>query len=269
MRNDSTADPSHAPGSDHEDDSTWVELSANTVRGKPSCPARSVPTRRLFRSRTRLEKLAPWRIDPALLKFPKRGPNFEGGYPIVSRTFLASSSDETRKQVVEPNGRNLKSNNGIAKLQDDGGGEEAEGIKQEEERKYKEGVEGEVQESDNEASGQWKVSVNSALSDGFQGRPLTYSPTPTLWPVAVKKMKMKTEDDIVRILGFTLSEAEFLVKLSHQNVIKLEGFVENASNGVIWLVFPWEENGTLKDFVASHDWEIPERMSLLKLRATD
>ncbi|KIO31387.1 hypothetical protein M407DRAFT_219739, partial [Tulasnella calospora MUT 4182] len=32
---------------------------------------------------------------------------------------------------------------------------------------------------------------------------------------------------------------------------------------MIWLVFPWEDNGTLKDFVAAADWEIPERISLL------
>ncbi|KAG8901230.1 hypothetical protein FRC00_008341 [Tulasnella sp. 408] len=56
--------------------------------------------------------------------------------------------------------------------------------------------------------------------------------------MAVKKMKLKTQDDTVRILGFTLREAEFLVRLSHENVIKLEGFVEDASKGLIWLVFP-------------------------------
>ncbi|KAG9042434.1 hypothetical protein FS837_010882 [Tulasnella sp. UAMH 9824] len=226
MPNDehNSADPSHAPGSDHEDSSTRVELSANT--------------------RTRLEKLAPWRIDPAFLKFPQRGPRFEGGYAIVSRALLASSSDEIREQVVEPNRGNLKSNNRITKWQGDGGGQEAEEIREEEKHKDKDGVEAEAQESDDETSGRWK-------------------------PVAVKKMKVKTQDDIVRILGFTLREAEFLVKLSHQNVIKLEGLVEDASNGVIWLVFPWEENGTLKDFVATHDWEIPERISLLHTQLND
>ncbi|KIO17636.1 hypothetical protein M407DRAFT_58798, partial [Tulasnella calospora MUT 4182] len=61
----------------------------------------------------------------------------------------------------------------------------------------------------------------------------------------------------------TLREAEFLVKLSHENIIKLEGFVEDVSKQMIWLVFPWEDNGTLKDFVTATDWEIPERISLL------
>ncbi|KIO33889.1 hypothetical protein M407DRAFT_49968, partial [Tulasnella calospora MUT 4182] len=61
-----------------------------------------------------------------------------------------------------------------------------------------------------------------------------------------------------------LREAEFLVDLCHTNIIKLEGFVEDISQDMIWLIFPWEDNGTLKDFVASTDWEIPERISLIK-----
>ncbi|KAG9041189.1 hypothetical protein FS837_012632 [Tulasnella sp. UAMH 9824] len=214
------ADPSHAAGSDHEDSANRVQLSANT--------------------RARLEKLAPWRIDLALLKFPNRGPNFEGGYAIVSRALLASSSDQTKEQDVEPNGTNLNSDHGFVKFQGDKGGQKAEGIKEEEERKDKEGVEAKAQELDVEPSGRWK-------------------------PVAVKKMKMKTQDDTARILGLALREAEFLVKLSHGNVIKLEGILEDASKGVFWLVFPWEENGTLKDFVASHDWEIPERIWLINV----
>ncbi|KAG9012695.1 hypothetical protein FRB90_006533 [Tulasnella sp. 427] len=58
-------------------------------------------------------------------------------------------------------------------------------------------------------------------------------------------------------------EAGLLSDLSHTNVVKLEGFVEDLSDDVIWLVFPWEENGNLRDFIASQDWEIPERISLI------
>lgn len=65
----------------------------------------------------------------------------------------------------------------------------------------------------------------------------------------------------------TLREAEFLVGLSHENIIKLEGFVEDVSKEVIWLVFPWGENGTLKDFIASAEWEIPERIWLVRSRS--
>ncbi|KIO24469.1 hypothetical protein M407DRAFT_76971, partial [Tulasnella calospora MUT 4182] len=66
-----------------------------------------------------------------------------------------------------------------------------------------------------------------------------------------------------RLSQLTIREAEFLVSLSHENIIKLEGFAEDLSRNMVWLVFPWEENGTLKDFIASAEWEIPERISLL------
>ncbi|KAG9035004.1 hypothetical protein FS837_002074, partial [Tulasnella sp. UAMH 9824] len=66
----------------------------------------------------------------------------------------------------------------------------------------------------------------------------------------------------IRIETLGRREAGFLVELSHANIIKLEGFVEDASKGIVWLVFPWEVNGNLRDFVATQDWEIPERISL-------
>ncbi|KIO17840.1 hypothetical protein M407DRAFT_49961, partial [Tulasnella calospora MUT 4182] len=60
-----------------------------------------------------------------------------------------------------------------------------------------------------------------------------------------------------------LRESEFLVKLSHRNIVKLEGFVEDLSAQKVWLIFPWEEHGNLRDFLASGEWEIPERISLI------
>ncbi|KAG9042552.1 hypothetical protein FS837_010731 [Tulasnella sp. UAMH 9824] len=80
-----------------------------------------------------------------------------------------------------------------------------------------------------------------------------------------KRMEeQKSIDETPRRWKLALRESEFLVKLSHENIIELEGFVEDVSKGMIWLVFPWEENGTLKDFIASADWEIPERISLIR-----
>ena len=61
-----------------------------------------------------------------------------------------------------------------------------------------------------------------------------------------------------------LRESEFLLELSHPNVIKIEGFAEAVSDNVVWLVFPWEENGNLKEFLVSGEWEIPERISLVR-----
>ncbi|KIO16363.1 hypothetical protein M407DRAFT_86092, partial [Tulasnella calospora MUT 4182] len=60
-----------------------------------------------------------------------------------------------------------------------------------------------------------------------------------------------------------LRESKVVLELSHPNIVKLEGFVADLSKNVVWLVFPWEENGNLKDFLAAGDWEVPERISLI------
>ncbi|KIO33115.1 hypothetical protein M407DRAFT_17980 [Tulasnella calospora MUT 4182] len=81
--------------------------------------------------------------------------------------------------------------------------------------------------------------------------------------VAVKKLKIPADKNLERLLGLAFREAGFLVKLSHRNIVGLEGFVEDVSEGIIWLVFPWEANGNLRNFIASQDWEIPERIWLI------
>lgn len=47
----------------------------------------------------RLEKLAPWRIDPVSIEFPEDGHRFEGGYATVSRGRLGSSTRGAIGQV--------------------------------------------------------------------------------------------------------------------------------------------------------------------------
>lgn len=51
--------------------------------------------------------------------------------------------------------------------------------------------------------------------------------------------------------------------LSHKNIIRLIGFVEDLDKGEAWIVLPWEPNGNLSEFVAKGEWEIPERVSLV------
>ncbi|KAG8922850.1 hypothetical protein FRC01_013527, partial [Tulasnella sp. 417] len=80
--------------------------------------------------------------------------------------------------------------------------------------------------------------------------------------LAVKKMRIAEDTDLERALGLAVREAQFLEGLMHPNIVRFKGFAEDISNGIIWLVFPWFDNGNLKDFVALLDWEIPERISL-------
>ncbi|KIO27943.1 hypothetical protein M407DRAFT_22850 [Tulasnella calospora MUT 4182] len=100
-------------------------------------------------------------------------------------------------------------------------------------------------------------------SENTQGEHGSHSNAPRRKAVAVKMMKIEDANDRERVLGLALREAGFLAKLRHTNIVKLEGFVEGLSEDRVWLIFPWEENGNLKDFAASQDWEIPERISLI------
>ncbi|KIO24250.1 hypothetical protein M407DRAFT_26364 [Tulasnella calospora MUT 4182] len=93
--------------------------------------------------------------------------------------------------------------------------------------------------------------------------------TPTQWEcdtvewVAVKKLRFDEDTDDDRTLAPLAHEVDLLNKLSHENVVKILGFVENAGEGVGWMVFAWERNGNLREFIRSEKWELPERISLI------
>ncbi|KIO18389.1 hypothetical protein M407DRAFT_31962 [Tulasnella calospora MUT 4182] len=80
--------------------------------------------------------------------------------------------------------------------------------------------------------------------------------------VAVKKLRFDDTDDD-RTLAPLAHEVNLLNNLSHENVVKILGFVEDVEQGVAWMVFAWEENGNLREFIRSAKWELPERVSLI------
>ncbi|KIO17474.1 hypothetical protein M407DRAFT_32861 [Tulasnella calospora MUT 4182] len=191
--------------------------------------------------RTKLEKLAQWRIDPSLIDFPENAREFRGGYATVSEALLASSSgaegagngpEHTTDGHPDSDTRNLQSQ----EPEDD-------------------------QRGQNERSG-------SHITDGEndQAKDEQNSGRQTSKPkiVAVKKVNIERDTDLERVLGLALRESEFLVKLSHPNIVKLEGFVEDLSARKVWLIFPWEEYGNLRDYLASGELEVPERISLIR-----
>lgn len=51
--------------------------------------------------------------------------------------------------------------------------------------------------------------------------------------------------------------------LSHENIVRLVGFLEDLENGTAWIVMSWEPNGNVSEFLATGKWEIPERISLV------
>lgn len=54
-----------------------------------------------------------------------------------------------------------------------------------------------------------------------------------------------------------------MAQLSHRNIARLIGFVEGLGEGKAWIVMCWEPNGNLREFLATGEWEIPERLSLV------
>ncbi|KIO27213.1 hypothetical protein M407DRAFT_23520, partial [Tulasnella calospora MUT 4182] len=81
--------------------------------------------------------------------------------------------------------------------------------------------------------------------------------------IAVKKLRFDKEINQDRALGPFAHEVGLLSNLSHDNVVKILGFVEDVDSGVVWMVFCWENNGNLREFVRSESWELPERISLI------
>ncbi|KIO21337.1 hypothetical protein M407DRAFT_54667, partial [Tulasnella calospora MUT 4182] len=59
-------------------------------------------------------------------------------------------------------------------------------------------------------------------------------------------------------------EVEILAGLSHENIVRLIGFVEQLEQGEAWIVLSWHPNGNVRDFLTTGEWEIPERISLIK-----
>lgn len=51
--------------------------------------------------------------------------------------------------------------------------------------------------------------------------------------------------------------------LSHENIVRIIGFVEDFENQTAWMVLSWEPNGNVSEFLARGHWEIPERVSLV------
>ncbi|KIO17802.1 hypothetical protein M407DRAFT_32524 [Tulasnella calospora MUT 4182] len=83
--------------------------------------------------------------------------------------------------------------------------------------------------------------------------------------VAVKMFRFIMREDMTeeKFLRIFVNELRLLDKLSHPNIAKIIGFVEDVEKSIAWLIFPWEDNGNLREFLRSGTWEIPERVSLI------
>ncbi|KAG9041601.1 hypothetical protein FS837_012040, partial [Tulasnella sp. UAMH 9824] len=105
-----------------------------------------------------------------------------------------------------------------------------------------------------------KADVEAALLASEQSP--SYQESSELEYVAVKKLRFDAETDDHRALAPLAHEVNLLNTLRHDNVVKIVGFVEDVEQGIAWMVFAWEKNGNLREFIRSAKWELPERVSL-------
>ncbi|KAG8948346.1 hypothetical protein FRC04_009842 [Tulasnella sp. 424] len=82
--------------------------------------------------------------------------------------------------------------------------------------------------------------------------------------VDVEKLKIGDDTNQERVLRSVVRELSLLSSLSHENTVIFTGFVEDVSKGIAWLIFQWETNGNIREFLQSGTWEIPERISLIR-----
>ncbi|KAG8930009.1 hypothetical protein FRC01_003402 [Tulasnella sp. 417] len=80
--------------------------------------------------------------------------------------------------------------------------------------------------------------------------------------VAVKKLWYYDDINGRKFGNEFVHELDMMARLSHKNIVQLIGFVEDLEVGKAWIVLSWEPNGNVREFLATGEWEIPERISL-------
>ncbi|KAG8925695.1 hypothetical protein FRC00_003745, partial [Tulasnella sp. 408] len=84
--------------------------------------------------------------------------------------------------------------------------------------------------------------------------------------VAVKKLEWRHDEaeESAKFFKSFVNELSLMKDLSHPNIVKLVGFVEDMQKGEAWMILPWEGNGNVREFLLSGEWDIPERISLIQ-----
>ncbi|KIO21118.1 hypothetical protein M407DRAFT_29228 [Tulasnella calospora MUT 4182] len=91
---------------------------------------------------------------------------------------------------------------------------------------------------------------------------------PRIWSfktqVAVKKLRGHGGMDSHMFENAFVHEVEMMAGLSHKNIARFVGFIEDLANGKAWIIMSWESNGNVSEFLEARNCEIPERMSLIQ-----
>ncbi|KAG9029733.1 hypothetical protein FS837_003482, partial [Tulasnella sp. UAMH 9824] len=84
--------------------------------------------------------------------------------------------------------------------------------------------------------------------------------------VAIKTFEWPSDDaeNSAKFFKSFVNELSLMASLAHPNIIEFLGFVEDITEGDARIIIPWEENGNVRDFLQSGEWDIPERISLIR-----
>ncbi|KIO19449.1 hypothetical protein M407DRAFT_30911 [Tulasnella calospora MUT 4182] len=82
--------------------------------------------------------------------------------------------------------------------------------------------------------------------------------------VAMKKLRAHGGMDSHMFENAFVDEVEMMAGLSHKNIARFLGFVEDLRNGEAWVISSLEPNGNLSEFLGAKKCNIPERISLIQ-----
>ncbi|KAG8896326.1 hypothetical protein FRC01_011876 [Tulasnella sp. 417] len=105
--------------------------------------------------------------------------------------------------------------------------------------------------------------IVKATNPGPKGADTSDQNLETTRNIAVKKFRFDGDLNRKAQVASFANELDLLSQLRHGNIVELIGFVENAVEGIAWILLRWEDNGNLREFIHSQDWVIPERLSLI------
>ncbi|KIO28175.1 hypothetical protein M407DRAFT_22654 [Tulasnella calospora MUT 4182] len=81
--------------------------------------------------------------------------------------------------------------------------------------------------------------------------------------VAVKRLTILDNTDLSGLLRAFVREIGIVASIRHPNIVRLLGFVEDIQGRIAWMIFPWEANGNIREFLSSRRLTVPERISLI------
>ncbi|KAG8925374.1 hypothetical protein FRC01_010289 [Tulasnella sp. 417] len=107
------------------------------------------------------------------------------------------------------------------------------------------------------------ASLSPSPADSIEGLSTKHETVDQQHHVAVKRLTVLENTDLSGLLQAFVREIGILASVRHPNIARLLGFVEDIQGRIAWMIFPWEANGNIREFLSSQRLTVPERISLI------